>query len=205
MFSSRAANLRYEETLQFSLKWLFSDFDIATEVAIYNKGNGFVDLFVITDKAYYVVELKNLSLERFVGLSQEDLRKHQDPRQLSYTSYFPPSKENSKSNSKPDSKKKSYKVQELLDAATHQVNRYAKAVQQGTQTFDAHFGNNSGWVTVSKEQLAKDIPIYPLVIILLGGACVVSDKLPPLTTRVQYIPGEKLVEWKGFLKTLNSN
>lgn len=195
MFPSRAANLRYEETLQFSLKWLFPELDIATEVAVY-KGDGFVDLFVITDNGYYVVELKNLSLQRFRGLSQENLRKHPDPKQLSYTSYFPPHKENSNNNDKPDPVKKSYKVQELLDAAKIQVNRYAKAVQQGS------FGNE-GWVTVSREELAKDITIYPLVIILLGGACVVSSKLPPLTTRVQYVPGEKLVQWKGFLKTLN--
>lgn len=199
LFPDRAADLRYEETLQFSLKWLFPELDIASEVAIYNKGEGYVDLLIITDEGYFVVELKNLE-SKWLKISREDLLVHSDLSQITYSSIYPPSGEKPKIR-----RSRHFKVEELLNAAKRQVLRYAEAVQRGGVLSGAYFevDENESWVTIASEPHTEDIPIYPVVIILLGGVRVLSAELKPMKTRVRYLPGRKLGKWRRLLKTLN--
>lgn len=164
------------------------------EVCVLDEGEGYADILIITDEAYFVAELKNLSLARlgFEPGQEEKLKAHQDLEQLPYRTKFPLS-----GDKKDKSRTETYKVKDVMDAAKVQVTRYAQALQKG------QLGSNAEWIIKTSTQRKTPIQIYPLVFILLGGCRICSAELEPMVTHVQYLPGSRLKGWKEFLKTLN--
>ncbi|KAE9383425.1 hypothetical protein BT96DRAFT_951358 [Gymnopus androsaceus JB14] len=202
-FSTRAASLKFEETLQFSLKWLFPEFDITMEVAVFNKGEGFGGLFIITNETYFIAELKNLALDLFNNVTAEQLKNSPSPEKILHSSFFPPGKKGRTKH------RKSYRVGELLEVAKVQATGYARAVQQGKPKWPGGLGvpivgsDNAEWITIADKKHPHEIPICTFVILLLGGSRILSAECERISTRVCYQPGPKLKGWRSFLETLN--
>lgn len=171
-----------------------------------NEGRRFVDVFGITQEAYYVVELKNLPLTLFTMASKDcALQVTSDLRNLKFMSYYPPGEEKTDSgNYKRGLTRKIYTVKDVLDAGARQVERYADAIVQGAIEHGQFFGvptdgENDGWIKSYTFAGATAIPVVRYVVVVCGGQRVaIQRQETKKETTWRYEGDSKAKTWQSF-------